>query len=67
MKLTADPKRIDEAHYILQRLEDEVVGDMVPVLSQDMDRINQVFKSRLEAIHTQVWRAIRCLNEGYDK
>jgi GTP1/Obg family GTP-binding protein len=67
MKLTADPKRIDEAHYILQRLEDEIVGAMQPTYKVVKADIERIYKNRLDSIYKEVWRAIRCLNEAYDK
>lgn len=67
MKLTADPKRIEEAHYILQRLEDEVVGSMAPASKQTVEDTERAYNKRLESIYTAVWRAIRCLNEAYDR
>jgi hypothetical protein len=68
MKITTDSKRIEEAHYILQRLEDEVVGYMPPDINVcgDEERINKVYKNRLNSVHREVLRAIRMLNEAYD-
>ena len=66
MRLTSDPKRIENAHHILQRLEDEVVGSMNPTSKQTVDEAELVYNKRLESIWTEVWKAIRCLNEAYD-
>lgn len=59
MKLTSDPKRIEQAHYILQKLEDQIVGDMVPTTPE-------AFIARLQRAHKEVWQAIYQLNEAYD-
>lgn len=63
MKLTADPKRIEQAHDLLQRLEDEVVGSM----SITPETTLQHMKHRMNTIHNKIWDVIRCLNEAYDK
>lgn len=63
MKLTADPKRIEKAHDILQRLEDEVVGAMMIT----PETTTKHMANRLKSIFDEVWKAIYCLNEAYDK
>ncbi len=66
MKLTSDPKRIEKAHDILQRLEDEIVGSMAPVDSKTSDEVNKIYCKRLDILHDKVWKAIKCLNEAYE-
>lgn len=65
-KITTNPERIDRAHYLLQRLEDEIVGYTGPVFG-DEDEINATFKARLDRLHVGVWEVIRELNEAYDE
>lgn len=65
MKLTSDPKRIEKAHDILQRLEDEIVGSMAPVDNKTPDEVNKIYYKRLDTLYDKVWKAIKCLNEAY--
>ena len=67
MKLTKDAIRIEQAHYLLQRLEDQIVGDMKPATGKTLEQSNAIYANRLEALHKEVWKVIECLNEAYDK
>jgi hypothetical protein len=54
MKITSDPKRIEQAHSLLQSLEDETIGYMEnkPYCNPPLDA-NQsaIFNARLTLIH----------------
>jgi hypothetical protein len=63
MKLTTDIKRINDAHYTLIRLEDEIVGAMF----RGDSSMEKIINNRLESIRTEVWKAIKCLNEALDR
>ena len=63
MKLTTDIKRIDEAHYTLVRLEDEIVGAMF----RGDSAIEKIINNRLEGIRKEILKAIKCLNEALDR
>lgn len=61
MKLTKEESRIEEAHLILQKLEDQIVGYMT-IQSTNPEVIN----NRLESLRQEVLKAIHQLNEEYD-
>lgn len=67
MKITNNPQRIEKAHYLLQRLEDQIVGSMSPIRDKTLEEANKMYIRRLELIYDEVWKSIKCLNEAYDE
>jgi hypothetical protein len=62
---TKDPKRIERAHYLLDRLEDLIVGFMSPPppTFTTVEQTAKMFIKRLEAVHTDVIEILKELNE----